>query len=157
LFDHPWTYDDFPEEPLPIDGTVMHAIERIYSFVCQDAGYYPAIVMSDRYASLEYTGVRHYLSTYTYSALYAGYEFDNYLQASDFVLALGARPVRTLIKHRIKRNMPRGLYIAALGLKRVILGPDREAARREIKFRMFRKQYAKELEKKLKRRKKKVE
>jgi rhamnosyltransferase len=132
----------------------MHAIERIYSFVCQDAGYYPAYVMSDRYASLEYTGVRHYLSTYTYSALYPGYGFDNYLQASDFVLSLGARPVRTLIKFKIKRGRSRRLYIAALGLKRVILGPDRAGARKEIKFRMNRKRYAKELERKLKRRKK---
>jgi len=154
LFDHPWKYEDFPPEPLKIDGTLMHAIERIYSFVCQDAGYYPAFVMSDRYASLEYTGVRHYLSAYTYSALYPGYEFDNYLQSSDFMLSLGARPVRTLIKFRIKRSMPRSLYIAALGAKRVIFGPDRAGARREIKFRMFRKKYAKELEKKLKRRKK---
>ena len=153
LFNHPWTYEDFPREPLPIDGTLMHAIERVYSFICQDAGYYPAFVMSDRYASLEYTGVRHYLSAYTYSALYPGVSFDNYLQASEYVLAVGARPIRTLIKLKIKNKMPRGLYIAALGAKRVILGPDRAAARSEIKFRLFRKRYAKELEKKLKRKK----
>ena len=148
LFDHPWKYEDFPAEPLPIDGTIMHAIERIYSFVCQDAGYYPAFVMSDRYASLEYTSVRHYLSAYTYSAVYSGIEFDNYLQSTDFMLSLSARPIRTLIKYRIRRHMPRGIYIAALGAKRVIFGPDRASARKEIKFRLFRKRYAKQLEKK---------
>ena len=155
LFDYPWTYDDFPEEPLPIDSTLLHAIERIYAFVCQDAGYYPAFVMSDRYASLEYTSVRHYLSVYTYSALYAGHDFENYLQATDFVLASSARPVRARMKHTLKRKVPRGLYIAALGAKRVIFGPDRSNAMREIRFRMFRKHYARKLEKKLRRRQRK--
>jgi len=157
LFDYPWAYTDFPEEPLPIDGTLLHAIERIYTFVCQDAGYYPAFVMSNRYASLEYTNLRQYLSMYTYSALYTGYEFDNYLQATDFFLALNARPFRTRMKFRIKNGRSRNMYIAILGAKRVIFGPDRAGARREIKFRMFRKRYAKELEKKLKRRKRKPE
>jgi len=154
LFDHPWTYEDFPEEPLPIDASLLHAIERIYPFVCQDAGYYPAIVMSDKYASLEYTNLRQYLSIFTYSALYAGHEFDDYLQSTDYVLALSVRPIRALMKRVIKRKMPRGLYVAALGAKRVIFGPDRGVALREIKFRMFRKAYARQLEKKLRRKKK---
>ena len=149
LFDHPWKYEDFPEEPLPIDASLLHAIERIYPFVCQDAGYYPAFVMSSRYASLEYTNLKQYLSMYTFSALYAGHEFDDYVQATDFLLALGARPVRTIMKHAIKRKMPRGLYIAALGAKRVLFGPDRAGARREAHFRMNRKKYAKQLEKKI--------
>jgi len=157
LFDYPWTYEDFPAEPLPIDSSLLHAIERIYPFVCQDAGYYPAFVMSDRYASLEYTNLRQYLSLYTYSALYTGYEFDNYQQATDFFLALNARPFRTCMKYSVKNKMSRGTYIAFLGAKRVLFGPDRAGARREVKFRMFRKKYAKELEKKLKKRKKRPE
>ena len=155
LFEYEWKYEDFPKEPLPIDASLLHAIERIYPFVCQDAGYYPAFVMSDRYASLEYTNLRQYLAVYTYSALYAGHEFDDYLQASDFVLALCARPFRAIMKRGIKRKGPHGLYIAALGFKRVIFGPDRRAARREIHFRMFRKSYVKKLEKKMKKTKKK--
>lgn len=56
LFDHPFTYDVFPEEPCTaIDGTIMHIIERIYPFVAQDAGYYSAWGMSDRYASMKVT------------------------------------------------------------------------------------------------------
>jgi len=152
LFEYPWTYEDFPEEPLPIDGSLLHSIERIYTFVCQDAGYYPAFVMSDRYASLEYTSLRHYLSAYTYSAIYSGHEFENYLQATDFTLAIGVRPFRTLVKRAIKRKMPRTLYIAALGAKRLIFGPDRKAALREIRFRLFRKFYIRKLEKKLRKR-----
>ena len=50
LFDHGWQHSDFPPEPLPQDGTISHAIERIYPFVAQSAGYYPAVVMSKSYA-----------------------------------------------------------------------------------------------------------
>lgn len=50
LFDHGWKHADFPPEPLPQDGTISHAIERIYPFVAQGAGYYPAVVMSTDFA-----------------------------------------------------------------------------------------------------------
>jgi lipopolysaccharide biosynthesis protein len=39
LVDQQWTYEDFPDEPLPSDGTLLHAIERIIPFLAQDAGY----------------------------------------------------------------------------------------------------------------------
>lgn len=56
LFDHGFRYEDFPEEPCrENDGTIMHAIERIYPFVAQDAGFYSAWLMSDRYASMRVT------------------------------------------------------------------------------------------------------
>ncbi len=50
LMDYPWKYEDFPEEPLPIDGTLNHAIERIFSFVALDAGFTTGIVMRKQYA-----------------------------------------------------------------------------------------------------------
>lgn len=53
LYDQNWEYEDFPEEPNKLDGSLLHAIERIYSFVVQDAGYYPAWVMNERFAALE--------------------------------------------------------------------------------------------------------
>lgn len=45
-----WRYEDFDEEPLRGDGTISHAIERILSYVAEDAGYTTGIVMSDEYA-----------------------------------------------------------------------------------------------------------
>lgn len=44
LFDYPWKYEDFPEEPMPDDGTINHAIERILAYVAQDAGYWTGTV-----------------------------------------------------------------------------------------------------------------
>lgn len=46
-----WKYEDFPEEPMPIDDTISHAIERILGFVAQDSGYKTATIMSDSYAA----------------------------------------------------------------------------------------------------------
>ena len=59
-----WDYTDFPEEPLKIDNTISHAIERIRPFIVQEAGFYPGVVMSDRMAGIEYGNLRYYLREY---------------------------------------------------------------------------------------------
>lgn len=71
-FDNQMDYTDFPEEPLPDDGSVSHALERIYPFVAQQAGYYTGVVMSDELARIEYTNLRHYVSSYNKS----GFDFS---------------------------------------------------------------------------------
>lgn len=62
LFHKQWKYGDFPEEPLPVDGTVSHAIERCYSFVAQSEGYYSTIIMSDIFERIEYTNLDYFVS-----------------------------------------------------------------------------------------------
>jgi rhamnosyltransferase len=57
LLDKDWKYEDFPLEPNKSDGTLLHAIERLYPFIVQDAGYYPAWLLSDRYAAIEITNL----------------------------------------------------------------------------------------------------
>ena len=57
LIDYPWKYEDFPQEPNGFDGTLLHAVERIYGFVVQHEGFYPAWVMHDQFASLEMTNL----------------------------------------------------------------------------------------------------
>jgi rhamnosyltransferase len=57
LFEEDWNYENFPEEPNENDGTFLHAVERIYPFVAQNAGYYSAWVMSDRYSRIEMTNL----------------------------------------------------------------------------------------------------
>ncbi len=62
LYDRQWKYEDFPEEPCKkVDGTIMHAIERIYSFAVQDQGYYPGWVFCDSMASIEITDLYYML------------------------------------------------------------------------------------------------
>lgn len=57
LFAYDWAYDDFPKEPNAYDGTLLHAVERIYPFVAQDAGFYSAWVMTNRFARIELTNI----------------------------------------------------------------------------------------------------
>lgn len=63
LFDRDWEYEDFPPEPNAIDGTLLHAIERIYSYVVQQEGYYPAWALSDKCADIEITNLNYMLRT----------------------------------------------------------------------------------------------
>lgn len=63
LFDQDWEYEDFPKEPNNIDGTLLHAVERIYSYVVQQEGYYPAWIFSDKGADIEITNLNHMLRT----------------------------------------------------------------------------------------------
>ncbi len=63
LFAYDWTYGDFPEEPNKTDGTILHAIERLYTFVAQDAGFYSAWVMTDKFAKIELTNFSYMLRT----------------------------------------------------------------------------------------------
>lgn len=42
-----WTYESFDKEPLPGDGTISHAVERIFPYVAQDAGFKTATVMTE--------------------------------------------------------------------------------------------------------------
>lgn len=52
VFNHKWKYNDFPEEPLPIDGTILHGMERVYPMTVQNDGYYTSWVATQEYASL---------------------------------------------------------------------------------------------------------
>ena len=53
LLSHVFSEEDFLEEPLPVDGTLNHAIERIFAYVAQSQGYATGIVMNDEYARLQ--------------------------------------------------------------------------------------------------------
>ncbi len=61
IFDKDWQYDELPDEPAPIDGTILHAIERIYSFSAQSQGYYPGWIMCDKGAAIEITNLTYML------------------------------------------------------------------------------------------------
>jgi len=44
--------NDFPQEPLPLNGTISHAIERIFPYIAQSQGYYSGICLTDSYAQI---------------------------------------------------------------------------------------------------------
>ncbi|MGN0432260.1 MAG: rhamnan synthesis F family protein [Lachnospiraceae bacterium] len=58
LLEYPFCLEDFPEEPMEIDGTINHALERILAFVAQDAGYYTGIVMNNCWAESDLVNIK---------------------------------------------------------------------------------------------------
>jgi len=52
LLEYPWDYEDFPKEPLGVDGEINHALERCFPFVAQSMGYYTAVAMTPEYAEI---------------------------------------------------------------------------------------------------------
>lgn len=60
LFEYGWSYEDFlPEGEMGPDGSISHAIERATGYIAQSQGYYPAWVMTDRYARIEIDSLFH--------------------------------------------------------------------------------------------------
>lgn len=52
IFEYEWKFEDFPAEPLELDGTINHAIERALIYIAQSQGFYSATVVNDEYAQL---------------------------------------------------------------------------------------------------------
>ena len=52
LWDYEWKFEDFPEEPMPVDGCLNHALERCFAYVAQSQGYYTGIAMTPEWASV---------------------------------------------------------------------------------------------------------
>lgn len=57
LLDKPWHYEDFPQEPLQLDGSLIHVIERAYSYFVQDAGYLTGWVSAIEDAEVHLTNI----------------------------------------------------------------------------------------------------
>lgn len=78
---HNWKYTDFPEEPMPDDGTISHALERILGFATVDAGYKVKTIMNSQYASELITILQEKLQ-YTYDWLWKEEGVKNTYQLS---------------------------------------------------------------------------
>ena len=60
LTDKNWKIEDFPAEPLPTDGTISHALERIFPFVAQAEGFYTGWLMTEQFAKDEVENFLHF-------------------------------------------------------------------------------------------------
>lgn len=78
LFDKDWKYEDFPKEPNKIDGTLLHAVERIYGYVVQQEGYYPAWVFCEKGASIEITNLNYMIRSLNEVMFYEGIGAGNF-------------------------------------------------------------------------------
>ncbi len=71
LFDIEWEGRFLPE-PLPVDGTISHSIERIFPYVAQSNGFLTALVMSNEYAEMEVTKLDYMLTRLSYTMKESG-------------------------------------------------------------------------------------
>ncbi len=81
-----WNYEDFLGEPLPNDGSISHALERIIPYVAQHNGYYTETIMSPDIASVEISNLR-LMWTETINALkgFVGLSFYNHFKLIDSI------------------------------------------------------------------------
>ncbi|MDV2449659.1 rhamnan synthesis F family protein [Xanthomonas hortorum] len=103
LFAHPWQWTDFEAEPYPLDGSLGHALERIITYVAQDAQFTTQQILSSRlaewnFAVLEYKLQK--LSSALPNADFAAqaeflYEWKNAKYRSS-AMPVAARPAPTL-------------------------------------------------------------
>lgn len=50
LYGLQWKYSDFVDEPMPDDGTISHAVERIFPYLAEDIGLKSGIIMTEEYS-----------------------------------------------------------------------------------------------------------
>ena len=128
---HGFTYEDFNVEYKP-DSTLMHAIERIYTFCVQDSGYYYATVINDDYARSDISNYQYMMSTICDILLKKDiniYSFDilkNYLMESN-IYGEWKRLIKFLVKIK---------YYKYKILSKITFGKARK--RYKIKKRQFR-------------------
>lgn len=139
LLEYPWNYEDFPEEPLPISGTISHGIERVLAYVAQDAGYKTGMVMTDEYAKYLLSFVQYsFQNTFSFLNDMLGIrslaqlneirgqreEIINFFSAHDNVYLYGAGIVgkRALKCMRAWNCQPKGFVVSDVPTEGVIEG-----------------------------------
>lgn len=131
LFDYEWKYEDFlPEGEMGEDGTISHAIERANGYICQSQGYYPAWVMSDRYARIEVDSLV-YSSAMLMGASSRAHEGES-LQSNMYGLYKATNPLRFI--PAIKRHLHTGLQFITSGTIKKMPEPVQNVAYRVVWF-----------------------
>lgn len=85
LFDRQWQFEDFVDEPMPGEGTVSHAIERVLAYLAQDAGYDTGTIMSEEYAKKLLMALQHEKKA-AYNMLADGMNISNPLSLWKFYI-----------------------------------------------------------------------
>ncbi len=93
LWQKEWRPEDFPAEPMPPDGTISHALERIFPFVAQAEGFYTGWMMT---------------------ADFAGQMLENELSLS------AAIPRQAVLKALVKRYVPHRYWPILYRLRRLL-------------------------------------
>ena len=112
LFTKEWKYEDFPEEPNKMDGTILHAIERVYGYAAQNQGYYFGWCFTDKYACIEMTNLHYMLHSVTETALNKLGPSATFDRMNMKLKMLGPSKVekRFALKELARNRVPKGLW-----------------------------------------------
>lgn len=136
LFEYPWKLSDFPEEPCPADGTLLHAIERAPCLLAQSRGYYSSYLFNDSYVGIEHAMYSDYLRSWNVLLMKSGLQRLRHNEALEAaygrlgvpykqrkVTVLRDVPKAAKLRLFLKRLIPEGLYKGLVILKRKLFGP----------------------------------
>ena len=143
LFDRDWQFTDFPSEPLPDNGALNHAIERIHPFVVQQSGYYPAYVMDQRLAQARLACQEYYLNRLNrifFENNVTNYSFfaevcrtlEERLREQNELVEPMPQQQSSGLRAVAKRVLPSRLYRAAAKLRRkLIRGTNKDRSKKQ--------------------------
>lgn len=104
LIEMDWEYEDFPKEPLPLDGSLIHIIERTYPFFAQNAGYLTGWISTIEDAQIHITNLTHLFREANLKQIYPVLEEKSgkliYLSSNTQIGVKGA------LKNYIKKHLP---------------------------------------------------
>lgn len=118
-------FEDF-NVPYQCDGTIMHALERLYSFIVQDAGYYYADVINSDEARSDLVNYQSMLYSISQTLMKNGQTPTDYVQTRSVIDCYtmsgegddsALRSVeRAVLKGAIRRRMPENVWKAFRGI-----------------------------------------
>lgn len=113
LFETDFDYMDFPGEPLPNDGSISHALERLIPYVAQHHGYYTETLANCEYMQVEDQNYRYMLNdTIKNLSKMKGFNFSTH---QHLIKSINARA-----KDNPSNSMGADPQLVEIGLKRAL-------------------------------------
>lgn len=109
LFDKDWKYEDFPTEPNDFDGTLLHAIERIYPYVVQHHRYFCGWCMTTSYSEIETTNIYFMIHDIVKTMSLNSTNNINSMIAANNDILLNI-PLHSVIKVKLRKIIPKPLW-----------------------------------------------
>lgn len=101
LLEENWDYSDFPQEPIgATNGTILHALERLYFCSVQESGYYSAYVIADKLAQYEITNLTYFVQSLNIKLLQKLGFYPNFER-----LMIRLNDSRNLLNNKISENI----------------------------------------------------
>lgn len=90
FYRYSWSIEDFPEEPLRVaDGTILHALERMYPMIVQEAGFFSGWIMPSSEAGINYDNL--YFSLQQREAVLQGTDGVHFINVKKILMAYGKK------------------------------------------------------------------